>query len=225
MEKDLKLFAKRALPFATKNTLNQAAFQTQRTTKTDLRKNLVLRNRFTEQSVRVEQTRTLNIRRQAAVVGSIAGYMEDQEFGGVKSKKGKEGVAIATSYSAGQGDDTQPRTKLPRKPNKLENIKLRHRRTKGKSKRQKNLIAVRSAAKSGDKYVYLDLNRRRGLFRVLGGKRKPRVKMVHDLTNRSIRVPKKPWLRPAVQRTERQLTEIHKKSLLFQLRRQNILGY
>lgn len=225
LEKDLKLFAKKALPFATKNTVNSAAFQTQKTVKSGLRDDLILRNRFTEQSIRVDQTRTLDVRRQAAIVGSTADYMRTQELGGSEVKTGKQGKAIPTSYSSGEGDDTQPRRRLPRKPNKLENIRLRRLGSKGKSRQQKNLIAVKAAASSGNKYVYLDLGRRKGLFKVVGGKRKPRVKMVHDLTRKSVTIPKKPWLLPAVRRTERNVPELYRKSLLFQLRRRNILGY
>ena len=113
MERDIKTFAKDALPFATRKTVNDAAFQTQRIARVDVKNDMVNRNRFTVQSIQVDQARTLQISRQEAVVGSIADYMEDQEFGAVKSKSGKEGVAIATSYSAGQGENAQPRTRLP----------------------------------------------------------------------------------------------------------------
>ena len=218
LERDLKNFAHRAVPFATKNTLNSAAFTAQKLAREDVRQDLVLRNRFTIQSIQVEQTRTLDIRRQAAVVGSTADYMEDQEFGSIKTKAGKKGVSISTGYSAGQ-EGQQPRTRLPRKVNQLASIQLKHRRRKGANRRQRNLIAVKDAAASGNKFVYLDLGRRKGIFRVLGGKRNPRVKMVHDLSNTSVRIPSNPWLSPAIDKTEPLMPGIHRKSLEFQLRR------
>ena len=219
MEGDLKAFAERALPFATKNTLNQAAFMAQREAREGVRKTMTIRNQFTERSIQVDQARTLNIRQQAAIVGSIADYMEVQEFGGFKARKGKEGVAIPTSYSAGQGEGVQPRTRLPRKPNRMANIRLQG-RSKGRgSRKQRNFVAVKQAASSGSKYVFLDLGRRKGIFKVTGGKRRPKIKMVHDLSLQSVTIPKSPWLGPAVAATVPQIPQLYAASLRFQLKR------
>lgn len=222
MERDLKQFAAKAYPFATRKTLNDAAFQAQRIARTDVKDNMTNRNRFTVQSIQVEQTRTLQVSRQAAVVGSIADYMEDQEFGAVKSKTGKEGVTIATSYSSGEGENAQPRTRLPRKPNRMQSIALQKRRKKGSSRKQQNFIAIRQAAATGRKFVFLDLGRRKGIFRVTGGKRRPKIKMVHDMTKQSVVIPKNPWLKPAFDETTRMLPAFYADALRFQLRRRNI---
>jgi hypothetical protein len=220
-EADLKTFARRAFPFATKSTVNGLAFKARSIAQEGLKRDLVLRNRFTVQSVQVDQTRTLDVRRQAAAVGSIAPYMEVQEFGGIKTKSGSEGVSISTGYSAGQ-ENAKPRTRLPRKANKLENITLKKRRGKRISRKQQNLLAIKQAAASGSKFIFLDLGRRQGIFKVIGGKRRPKIKMVHDLTSQSVVIPKSPWLLPAV--TEAQLSgpEIYKKALAFQLKRQGL---
>lgn len=220
-ERDLKTFAGRAFPFATKSTVNGAAFTTQKTAKRDIRVKMVTRNRFTEQSVRVEQARTLKVDRQVAVVGSIADYMKDQEFGGVNVKRGSEGVAIPTSYSAGQ-ENQQPRTRLPRKPNKLANIQLKRRRRGAVSRKQRNVAAVKAAAESSNKYVFLDLGKRKGIFRVVGGKRKPKLKMVYDLTRTVTPIPKNPWLKPAVDHTRQKIPDIYLKALQFQANRAGI---
>lgn len=224
MEADLKNFASRALPFATKNTVNQAAFTAMREAKQGVREDMTTRNRFTEQSIRVKQTKTLAISRQAATVGSVADYMEDQEFGATKTKTGKEGVAIPTSYSAGQGRGVKPRTRLPRKPNKMENIRLKQRSKGGVSRKQHNLVAIKGAAAGGNKYVFLDLGRRKGIFRVNGGKKNPKIQMVHDLTSQAVTIPRNPWLKPAVDRTKPKISEIYKDSLRFQLRRLRIFN-
>lgn len=221
-QRDLKLFKERAYPFATKSTVNSAAFEARKQAHKQMDQNFTLRNRFSKQSVQVDQTKTLKVRRQAAVVGSTADYMGVQEFGGTKHKKGKQGVALPTGYSAGQ-ESQQPRTRLPRKPNKLQNIQLNRRSSKGKTRAQKNLIAVKAAAQTGQKYIYMDLNRRKGLFKVLGGKRRPYVKMVYDLSKPTHRIPKEPWLKPAVDITRLKIPSIYLKSLEFQLRRHNIL--
>ena len=228
-EKDLQTFAHKALPFATKNTLNQAVFHAQKLAKKDVQIKMVLRNKFTQQSIRVDQARGLNIRQQEAVVGSIADYMEDQEFGTTKTKTGKQGIPIPTSYSAGQ-EGQQPRIRLPRKPNKIENIQFRGRRSKSKSKRQRILFAVQNAVRSGNRYTYLDLGKRQGIFKVVGGRKGfkrgwpsgAKLKMVHDLSRSSLTIPKNPWLKPVVDTTVILIPKFYKKSLVFQLKRHNL---
>jgi len=222
LEGDLKAFAHRALPFATKNTLNTAAFQARTLIQRDIDVKLISRNRFTKQSIRVEQARTLVIPRQAAIVGSIAPYMEDQEFGAVKVSKGKQGVPIATSYAAGQGQDVQPRTRLPRKANTMATIQLRRRRRKGSSRKQRNLIAIKDAATTGRKYVFLDLGRRQGIFKVTGSKRLPKIKMVWDMTRRSVVIPKNPIIKPAFDTVVQRIPTIYRDSIIFQLKRQGL---
>ena len=221
MERDLKSFAHRALPFATKQTVNRSAFTAQKIAREGVREDMINRNRFTVQSIQVDQARTLQISRQAAIVGSIADYMEDQEFGGIKSKTGKEGVSIATGYSAGQ-ENAQPRTRLPRKANAMANIALHRRRKKGQSRRQRNLIAIKQASTSGRKFIFMDLGKRKGIFKVIGGKRRPRIKMVHDMTRQSVVIPRNPWLLPAVNKTQPMISGFYKDALTFQLRRLNL---
>lgn len=217
LESDLKTFKARALPFATKATINRGAFETQKAARQNVRNDMVNRNKFSVQSIQVDQAKTLNIRQQEAAVGSIADYMEVQEFGGTKSK-----TVLPTSYSAGQGQNAQPRTRLPRKPNKLANIKLSGKGKRGKSKMQRNLIAIKQAAESGQKFVYLELRRVKGIFRVVGGKRRPKIKMVYNLDRKSVRVPATPWLAPAVEKIRPQMQKFYADALTFQLKRHNL---
>jgi hypothetical protein len=221
-EKDLKVFARKAFPFATKNTLNRLAFTSQKIIRKDLKVKMVLRNKFTEKSIQVDQARTLNVRKQSSTVGSIAPYLKDQETGAVKTKKGKKGVSIATSYSAGQGRGVQPRTRLSRKGNKLENISLQRRRKKGSNRKQNNIITIRDAAESGRKFVFLDLGRRQGIFKVTGGKRRPKIQMVHDLSSQSVTIPRNAWLKPAVDTVLVMLPKFYKDALRFQLKRHGL---
>ena len=221
MEADLKTFARKAYPFAARNTINGAAFAARKDYQASIQRELVNRNRFTMQSIRVEQSRSLVVSQQSATVGSIADYMEDVEFGGTKAKRGKKGVSITTGYAAGQ-QGQQPRTRLARRPNKLANILLTKRRRVKGSRKQKNLVAVKQAAASGNKYVYMDLGRRQGIFKVIGGKRRPRVKMVHDLSKQSVKIPRIPLLGPAVERTQALIPRLYERSLRFQIRKQNL---
>ena len=229
LEADLKAFANQALPFATKQTLNRAAFDAQKEARSIISNKMVERNRFTRQSIRVDQAKTLNMRRQESAVGSIAGYMADQEFGGVKASKGKHGVAIATSYSAGQ-QGQQPRTRLPRKPNKLANIRLRQGKRTPANKRQRTLFAIQDAVTSGNRVIFLDLGKTKGIFRVVGGRKKfkrggpkgARLKMLHDMSDRTVRIPRNPWLAPATKRTEKKIPGFYRDAIVFQLKRRGL---
>lgn len=219
LERDLKTFADRAYPFATKNTLNNAAFTSQKMARRDVTIKMIERNKFTGQSIQVDQARTLNVRRQAATVGSVADYMEDQEFGAVKSKRGAEGVAIPTTYSSGEAMTANIRRRLPRKANTLRNIQLQRKGKRGRTRQQQNLIAIQEAASSTRKYVFLDLGKRKGIFKVIGGRRKPKIRMVHDLTEQVVTIPRNPWLKPVIDTVSLKIPEIHAKSLRFQLKR------
>lgn len=227
-EAHLKTFGRRAFPFATKATLNSAAFKTRELAQKDIRVKMITRNKFTEKSVLVEQSRTLTVSRQSATVGSIADYMADQEFGATQRKKGEHGVALPTAYSAGQ-DGQQQRTKLPRKPNKLSNIRLRKGKNKVKNKKQELLLKVMDAVKTGKRYIFHDFGggKSKGIFRVIGGSRSvkrgwPRgatIRMVYDLSKPSVTIPRNPWLKPAVNRTQVLMPDMYEKALRFQLKR------
>lgn len=216
-ESDLKHFAKRAYPFATKATLNGAAFEGRKFAQENLRNSMTLRNKFTEKSVLVEMARTLNVSRQQSILGSTAPYLLTQEFGGTKKGKGR-GAPVSTSYASGEGLTARPRRRLARKPNKLGSIRLQHTQAAG-SRKQRNLLAVKAAAGGGSKFVYMDLGKRKGIFRVLGGKKNPRVKMLWDLSRKTHTIPATPWLQPATQAAARRMPVHYEKALAFQLKR------
>jgi len=222
LQGDLKQFAERSIPFATKKTLNDSAFAARAISQADIKSGMVNRNKFTVNSIRVDQAKTLRIPRQEATVGSIADYMEDQEFGAIKTKKGKEGVGLTTSYAAGQGMDAQPRTRLARKANSMAQVKLSKNNKKGQSKKQRNIIAIRQAAASGRKFVFLDLQKSKGIFKVIGSKKRAKLRMVRDLTNTSVKIDKNPWLLPAFNEAKRMQPAFYADALRFQARKNGL---
>ena len=231
-ERQLQTFAKKALPFATRQTLNSAAFAAQKTGRENVRNQMVTRNRFSVQSIQVDKARGLNIRSQEAITGSIADYMRVQEFGGIKAKEGKEGVSIPTSASAGQPENSQPRYKLPRADNKLASIQLKkNRKRKPKNKKQETLFKIQDAVITGDRYIFLELGRRKGIFRVVGGSARgmkrggpkgAKLRMMHDLTNETVVVPRNPWLQPAQMSAIKKIPEFYEKALTFQIKKHNL---
>lgn len=223
LERDLKAFARRAYPFATKATLNTAAFGTQKIARNIISGRMIERNKFTRQSIQVDIARTLNVRRQASTVGSISNYMETQEFGGVKTKTGKHGVPIATSEASNEGPKVIPRKRLPTRANKLRNIKLRRTRNKSTSRKQRNKALIMQAAGKGSKHIFLDLGRKAGIFRVMGGKKRPRLRKMYDLSRASVNIPRTPWLKPAFDKATAQLPRLYRRALEFQLKRHGLL--
>lgn len=230
LEADLKRFKEKAYPFASRNTLNVAAFTARKEWQTNIGREMIERNKFTRNSIRVEKAKSLNVNHQAAAVGSIAPYMEDQEFGETKRKKGKEGVPLVTSYAAGQGMGNRRRTRLPKRANALKNIKLRRAKGRAKGRKQRTLLTVLDAIKSGNRTVFLDLGKTKGIFRVVGGSKKTKrgwpkgakLRMLYRMTDAAVTIPANPTLGPAVRTVGAKLNEIHAESLKFQLRKYDL---
>lgn len=223
LSQELETFSSTALPLAIRDGLNRTAFDARKKSIREVKSSMVTRNRWTEQSIRVDQASLGPITAMQSKVGSVADYMRTQEDGGSKVAKGSEGVPLATSYSAGQARGAKPRTRMPRNANRLRNIQLNGRRLPIANDRQRNAIAVKMAAKGkGSKYVFLDLGRRKGIFRVTGTQRSPQVQMVHDLTRKSVSIPRNEWLAPAVADAGRGLQDNFVRSMRYQAHRQGL---
>ena len=68
----------------------------------------------------------------------------------------------------------------------------------------------------------MDLQRHPGIYRVTGGKRNPKIKLIHDMSKKSVSIPRNPWLAPAVRTVEERVPQFYKDALAFQLKRQGI---
>jgi hypothetical protein len=217
--KELGKFAKRAVPFAQMMTMNEAAFQGRREAIGVIEQKMTTRSAFTKRSIQVRKATKAH---PEAVLGSTQRYMLDQEFGATKVAKGSQGVAIATSYAAGEGDTARPRKRLPRKANALRNIQLKNTRARGKTKKQHQFAKVRETIRSGQRFVFLDLGRTKGVFRVIGKGKRARIRMVSDMSRKSVVIPARPWLAPAVAATEPQMAGMYIKQLQKQVKRQRL---
>lgn len=234
MEKDLKTFGKRAYPFATRQTIHLASKRGRELAIRQVSRTMTLRNKFTTQSIQFAPSGankiTLNVGRQAAFVGATEEYLAKQEFGGTEQATGRHGVAIPTAWSAGQ-EGQKPRTKLPRRPNAIQNIQLQRRMKRAKTRAQKNVIAAQTAVQTGNRYVFMDFGQRsKGIYRIIGGSKRvksgwpgnARAKMVYNLDRRSIRIPRNNWLFMSTQATQKEIPVFYRSSLLFQLKRHGI---
>lgn len=182
-------FARAGVPEAARRALNRTAFDAREEWQEQMRTRLTLRNRWTEGSVRVIQARGTKPERMVATVGSLADYMALQEEGGTISKSHKHGVTIPTTIASGEGRASH-RKKVVRRPNRLPNIVLANR--VGQTRKQRNAIAIRQALADGRKYVFLELERRAGIFRLSGGARRTKLDMVWDITRPAVQIPATP---------------------------------
>ena len=224
LEDSLKTFKMKAFPRATKETLNGVAFKARELAQENIRRSMTLRNKWTEKSIQVEMTRTLNVDRQESEMGSIEDYMRKQEEGDIETSKGKHGVTIPTGWSAGQ-KGMRPRTRLVKRANRLQNITLSKKFLPQKKSRRVPII-IAQAVSTGKRFVFLHLGKRKGIFKVVGGKKgntkRAKIWMVHDLSHRSIRIPRNPWIEKAATGAAKNLDRIYKAALIRQLQKHRI---
>jgi hypothetical protein len=237
LENELSRVVKHAIPSATKNTINEAAAVTMRMAQAHVTKQMTLRNKWTEKSIKVRKTKAREISRQVAVVGSLQDYMEDQEFGAIKRRKGKEGVPIPTGYASGEGRTSRPRKRLPKGNKAIRKIRLGHGRKRplGQPKHNKQalLFKVQDAVMSGNRFIFHDFGgvKKKGIFRVVGGRKGfkrdwpsgAKLEMVYSLEHSFVRIPRDPWLAPSVELIKPHIPEIYVKSLKAELKRLNLL--
>lgn len=226
-ERQILTFKEKALPHATKATINNAVYKAQQEARKEVKSTMILRNAFTIQSIQYDKATSLDINSQVAIVGSTQKYMSDQELGATKEKTGKEGVSIPSPYSSGESG--LPRKRLPRSANAMKNIELMKGKKKGVNLRQRNFVAIKLAVQKKSRFVFLQLGKQKGIFRVMGGsmrgkkyQRPKELKKVHDLTHDSVKIPVNKWLYPSVMRVKALMPEIYVNELWKQIKKYNL---
>lgn len=222
LAKQLNKLRSKALPFATQRMLNHVAFDARRAWIEQVGKSgMVIRNKYTERSIRVDRARGRELSSMQSAVGSTAAYMAKQEFGGQERAKGKHGVPIPTSSAAGQAAKTRPRTRMVRRKNWLSAIRLVE--TVPGSRLRRNAAAIRMARARTDGVAYLDLGKRKGLFRIPPGKRaKPR--MLYDLTRKTVRVAPRSMLAKALRAISPNVAFHARRAIVEELKRAGFIG-
>lgn len=209
--------ARRGVQHAGRNALNATAFEVREEWQRQIAEAMVLRNKWTQRSIRVTKARGTNLALMHAVVGSVADYMRIQEFGGTETKSGRHGVPIPTTVASGEGRGASVRRRLVRRPNRLPNVQLAPR--PGKTRKQRNAAAIDQAIRSGRKHVFLELDRRKGLFLLAGGKRSRRVELIWDLSRPSVRIPATRTLGASMAKAPDIAAPLVRKALVEQLER------
>jgi hypothetical protein len=223
-ERDLRRMAKQAIPHAARNALNSSAFETQKRWRAEVKQSFTTRNSFTERAILVDKAKGLNTRAMVAVVGSVAPYMADQEYGGTVRGGGSK-KAIPGPVAAGQSPGGK-RTRLVRAPNKLSAIHVR-RPLQRYGKRRRNAVAIAIALSKKDRFVMLERKKGggRGLFALKGTKRAVRTRLLWDVSKRSVRVRPEPTLQRSMKALDARYPTIWHDALVAQLRRHRVWGY
>jgi len=220
MLSDLAKMRKVAVPYAVRNYLTTAAFETRRIWQAEIKTTFINRNQYTAGSVRVEQAKGTDIGAMKAVVGSMADYMATQESGGTVKGGGAHKV-IPRSAAAGQAAGGV-RTKLVRGRFYLGAINVAHPALHG-GRRQRNAIAIAVARKTGKNIVLLTKrNGGLGLFIISGGKRALRTRMLWDVSRSSVKVHAEPTLERSLAAVQPKLEHMLKASVMQQFARMNL---
>jgi hypothetical protein len=219
LERHLRAIKSKAIPYAIRSTQNGLAFKGQQLAKETVKDNMINRNKFAIQSIQVDKARA---GQRYSVLGSTQDFMKVQEFGGVVRDP-----TITTQYASGEGTgSSSPRKRLARRANSLRAIRLRRKGGKGKSRTQNNLIKVIEAVNSGSKFVYLEMVKKKGIFKVIGGKKNSKkgwpkgvkIKMVQRTDIKAVTIKPNPWLQPSVAKLKPLAQGIYARALQFQIK-------
>jgi len=210
-----------AVPFAVRDSLNASAFFTKREWTGEIHRRMTVRNTWTQRGIKTRNATGKQVSRMESVVGSVRSYMSKLEEGGTVSDA--RGVPIHTSVASGEGRGARPRTKVVRPGNRLN--KIQRYTGRGGTQRQKNADAVRQAQRGGgrSKVAYMEVGARKGLYKVSGSKKNPKIDLIIDLTRISVRVPAHPTLEPTLEKVNPRLATLHALAIVRQLRRQGWL--
>jgi hypothetical protein len=216
----LQTFKRSAVPHAVRETLNRTAFEGRKGWQARMKHGMILRNHWTAGSVRVEKAMGTNIPTMESRIGSALPYLETQESGGVEHSHGKHGVTIPTTSAAGQAMKARPRRKLVQKKNWMGAINLAHSAQVSGGRWRRNAVTMAMAEKRGQQYVFLDLGRRKGIFKISRtSKGRMKVRMIWDLTRPQVTIHARPTLEPTIKMLEGAAPEFQKDALIAQLRK------
>lgn len=221
--RQLEKIKKESIPYAVRSSLNQTAFMAREIWQKKISRSMQLRNAYTLRSIRVDKAQGTNVSTMQSFVGSVVPYMAVQETGATLQKGHKYGVTIPTGTASGEGRIRSKRLRLVRAPNKLPAISLTARPATG-SRKQRNAVAISQAVRSGNKYVFLELDHSKGIFKISGGKRKPKLDMIWDISRSSVRLKSNPTLEQTLPIVNKLAPAIHMKAIEDQIARQRVQG-
>lgn len=195
MQRELEQLARRGVHYAARETLNGLAFAGRRIWQDEMSSSLTLRNAFTQRRALVERAQGSRMADMEATLGHTEDYMRRLEFGiGERARRG--GLAIPTETAAGQAKGSLPagRKRAVRPSLVIRALGKIKRQGRSVPRKARNVRAVREAIRNGSRLAYLELDRRRGIYKIMGGKKRPQIRKLYDLTRRAVPLPRVPTL-------------------------------
>lgn len=227
MQRQLETIAKRSVPFAARETLNTLAFEGRKIWQQEMASSLTLRNKFTQRRALVERARTLRIDNMQATLGHTEDYMYNLEFG-KPERAAKHFRAIPTEVAAGQGKGSLAggRKRAVKRANIITALgSLKGKDFAGRPRKARNARAIQQAIKTGKRLALLDMGRRKGVYKVMGGKRKPKIMKLYDLTRKVTPMPKVPTLKRTLTKTLALAPTVAYAAMAKQLQRAGLRGF
>ena len=199
MIRTLDALSRRYVPAAARDAINTLAWGTRTEWQRQMADKLTLRNTFTQRRVLVEPARTLYLKKMVARVGHTEEYMARLEEGQPEHAS-KRFRPIPTEAAAGQAERSlRGGRKRPVRPSAVI-TRLGDLAVKGgqhRSRKANNARAIRGAVRSGRRLALLDLGRGKGIYRVMGRRKKLRIVKLYDVSRRVTPMPRIPTLEPA----------------------------
>jgi len=223
MQRELERMAKKAVPYAAREMLNGLAFAGRAIWQDEMRASLTLRNAFTTRRAIVRKVTGYKMAEMQAVLGHTEEYMLRLEYGAGDHATG-EAVAIPTEVAAGQAKGSLPggRQRPVKKAFYLRAIPKLRRQSKAIPREARNARAIQQGIKDGSRLAYLEFQRRKGIYRLKGGKRNPEILKVYDLTHPFVPRPRKPMLQRTIDKALLQAPALGLAAVMRQLDRHRI---
>jgi hypothetical protein len=210
---DLKKLSTVAIGFAVAQAMTDVARQAEREWKQELSERFTLRNRWTQGSIRSIGAKPVPGGTTHSTVGSMAPYLRTQEDGGTLHGKNGGAKSIPVDWAR----VGKSHAKLVAKPNQARNIDLLPGRAK--SSRRRNASAITQATRKGRKYVFLEKGNKRGIFKLTGGKKNPKLNLVQTLSHDSVRIKRASTMEPAAMTAVKFAPQAYRSAFSYQLYR------
>ncbi len=197
--KAIEDFGDKQFPIINGMALNKTAFETRKQYVNNVEKTFTLRNKGTIRSIQFRKVKGLNPKTQESSVGSTMGYMAEQEFGGVRTSRGKKGYSLPTTTASNESKGARPRQKQVPRRNQRATIRLTKVSERCKTRKQHIFNVIRAvAARGSGNFVYLAIQGAKGIYKITGKGKRAKIKMFYSLSKKSVPIKKEPTLTPAV---------------------------
>lgn len=198
--KAIEDFGEKQFPIINGMALNRTAFETRKEYVKNVEKKFTLRNKGTVRSIQFVKAKGFNPKTQESVVGSTMPYMAEQEFGGVRTSKGKKGYSLPTTTASNESRGARPRQKQVTRSRRRSSIRLTKVSVKSHNRKQHIVNTIRAvSARGSGKFVYLPISGKgKGIYRITGKGKRAKIDMIYALNAKSVPIKKQPTLTPAV---------------------------